>query len=157
MNLWVIAFPFLMYLGSLGTYLSFLRTLVTLKTNIGDLATGILTIRPTEGWVKINPWGSVPYISISLSLNILLTFMIVVRLVLYGRNVRAATGSSAGLGGLYVAISTMLIESSALFAVSSLVVVGTWYGSTAANAFTPILAETQVRAFLRPRSLGGLP
>ena len=141
-----------MYLGSVGTYLSSLRTLVTLKTNIGDIAMGILAIRPTEQWVKISPWSTLPYISISLSLNILLTLMIVVRLVLYGRKVRAATGSLVGFGGLYVAVATMLIESSALFAVSSLVVIGTWAAdSRAANAFTPILAQTQVRAFPRPR------
>jgi len=151
MNLWVVAFPFLMYLGSVGTYLSSLRMLVTLKTSVGDIAIGILAIRPTEKWVKISPWSTLPYISISLSLNVLLTFMIVARLVMYARNVRAATGSLAGFGGLYVAIATMLIESSALFAVSSLVVIGTWAtNSTAANAFTPILAETQVRTFLQP-------
>lgn len=33
MNLWVIAFPFLMYLGSVGTYLSSSRTPVTPKAN----------------------------------------------------------------------------------------------------------------------------
>ena len=122
--------------------------LVKLKTDVGDIAFGILAIRPTEEWVKISPWSTLPYISISLSLNVLLTFMIVVQLVLYGRDVRDATGSLDGFGGLYVAIATMLIESSALFAVSSLVVIGTWaVNSTAANAFTPILAQTQVRPF----------
>ena len=157
MNLWIIAFPFLMFLGSVGMYPSSLRTLVTPRTEVSDIAIGILAIRPTEEWVKISPWSTLPYISISLSLNVLLTFMIVVRLVLHGRNFRAATGSLAGFGGLYVAIATMLIESSALFAVSSLVVIGTWAtNSTAANAFTPILAETQVRTLLRSQPFGGL-
>ena len=150
MNLWVIAFPSLMFLGSLGTYLSSPRTPVTPKVNVGDVAMGTLAIRATEEWKKISPWSTVVFTSISLSLNILLTFMIVLRLVLHGRNVRTATGSVGGISGLYKSIATMLIESSALLAVSSLLVIGTWgSNSTTANAFTPILAESQVRAILQ--------
>ena len=103
----------------------------------------------------------IPYLSISVSLNVLLTLMIVVRLVLHG------TGSPAGISGLYKAASTMLIESCALFAVSSLVVVGAlvgagtfgnphvhYPGSYVVDVSFPILAETQVRAFPRPQSPG---
>jgi len=68
--------------------------------------------------------STLPYILISLSLNILLTLMIIVRLILHSRNVRAATGSPVGISGLYKTIATMLIESSALFAVSSVLVIG---------------------------------
>ena len=91
--------------------------------------------------------STLPYISISLSLNILLTLMIVVRLVLHGRNVRAATGSPVGISGLYKTIATMLIESSALFAVSSVLVIGVMaVDSPLTNTFSPALAETQARA-----------
>ena len=66
-------------------------------------------------------------------------------------------GSPSGLTGLYKAIITMLIESSALYAVNSLLFVGPWgAGNHAADIFLPILAETQVRAFLRRASLGRL-
>ena len=71
--------------------------------------------------------------------------MIVVRLVLHGRNVRLTTGSAGGISGLYKAIATMLIESCALFAVGSLLVIGVLF--TPANGLQPILAEVQVRAF----------
>ena len=88
-----------------------------------------------------------PYFSISIALNILLTLMIVIRLILHGRNVRTAMGAPAGLGGLYVAIVTMLIESSALYAISSLLFIVPWAtGSRASDIFLPVLAEIQVRA-----------
>ena len=97
------------------------------------------------------------YFSISLSLNILLTVMIVVRLVLRSRNIRTAMGCPAGISGLYKTTATMLIESSALFAVCSLLVIIPWaVHSPVANAFTRILAETQVRAFPRFRSMDKL-
>jgi len=104
-----------------------------------------------------------PYLSISVSLNVLLTLMIVIRLVLHGRNIRAATGSGAGISGLYKSVSTMLIESCALFAMTSLVVVvalsgaaRSYPGAYVVDIFFPILAEIQVRAFPQPKSPGQL-
>ena len=89
-------------------------------------------------------WSGVPYFSISLSLNVLLTLMIVIRLILHARNTRIALGMT-GVGGLCKAIVTMLVESSALYAVSSLLVIGPWgSGNYASNAFFLILAQTQV-------------
>jgi len=109
---------------------------------------GILALRPSAEWTKVAPWALLAYLPISLSLNIILTSMIVIRLVLHGRNVRLATGSPAGIGGLYKSIATMLIESSAIFAVSSVLVIGTWpTPKPVANVFPSILSETQVRAF----------
>ena len=90
----------------------------------------------------------VTFLSLSVSLNVLLTFMIVARLVLQGWNARAATGSPAGISGLYKSIATMLVESSALFAVSSLlVIILTAINHPVGELFRPILAEIQVRAF----------
>ena len=52
----------------------------------------------------------------------------------------------------------MLIESSALFAVSSLLVIGPLIAkSPLMDLFLPILAETQVRVFPRSRSSDRLP
>ena len=59
------------------------------------------------------------YNSISLSLNILLTLMIVIQLMVHIRNIRNATGASNGSRGLHTATATvamMLIESYALYA-----------------------------------------
>ena len=92
-------------------------------------------------------WSAVPYYSISVSLNVLLTFMIVVRIALHTRNTRAAMGVT-GVGGLCNAIITMLIESCALYAVSVLPVIGSQSArSPIANFFWAILPETQVRVF----------
>ena len=102
-------------------------------------------------WANILLHSSIPCISISVSLNVLLTIMIVVRLVLHSRNIRAATGSLVGINGLCKAVATMVIESSALYAVNSLVLIALWVADNdAAGAFIPILAETQVRALLWP-------
>lgn len=91
-------------------------------------------------------------LSISVSLNILLTLMIVTRLLLHGRTIRSATGSPAGTSRLYNTMATMFIKSSALFSVTSLLLIGLWAaGSSAAGVFPAIVAVTQVRTFMRPR------
>ena len=101
-------------------------------------------------------WFGLPYFSIALSLNVLLTLMIVVRLILHTGGIRTSMGNG-GTNGLYKAIVTMLVESSALYAVSSLLVLGpSSAGNSAADIFIPILAETQVRAFSRLRPLDRL-
>jgi len=131
MNPWVIAFPSLLYLASIGVGMTlFVYQVLGLGTFRGPFALTLL----------------VPYLAISVSLNMLLTLMIVVRLVLYSMNIRASTGSS-GVGGLYKTVITMFIESSALYAVNSLlVVVRSSYAVV--DIFLPILAENQVIASL---------
>lgn len=132
MNPFVIAFPVLMYLASVAMGIMFIYQ----------------TSQPDSSiWSSVAISFGIPYFSISLSLNITLTLLIVTRLVLHNRNVRAAMGAPPGFTGLYKAIVTMLIESSALYAVSSLLFVGPWGAkSHVADIFLPILAETQVIA-----------
>ena len=162
-NRWVVALPFLMYLGSLGTCFRSLQTGATPEAKFIDTATGVIILTSqAHGWN--GSWAitlhdaSIPCISISVSLNILLTLLIVIRLLLHGRNVRAAAGPMAGISGLYKTVATMLIESSALYAVNSLLVIGLWAAnSNAATAFPPILAEAQVRIFLQLRLSDELP
>ena len=104
-------------------------------------------------WIAILRAISIPYFSVSASLNVLLTLMIVIRLILHGREVRAATGSPAGISGLYKAVATMLIESSALYSMTSLLLVILWATkSNASPGILPIIGEVQVRDFPRPRS-----
>ena len=57
----------------------------------------------------IFPTYGIPYLSISVSLNVLLTLLIVIRLVLHIRNIRVAMGT-AGIGGLCKSIVTMLMS-----------------------------------------------
>ena len=92
-------------------------------------------------------WVIIPYFSISLSLNVLLTLMIVIRLTLYARSIRTPMGKT-GSGGLCKAIVTMFIESCAINAVVSVLALGLVGPESAASAiFVLILPETQVRGF----------
>ena len=88
-----------------------------------------------------------PFFTISLSLNLLLTLMIVARLILHRRNIQSAFGVSAKTtSGFYMAVVTILIESCALYAISFILFIVPWSrGSFVANIFFPVVAETQVR------------
>ena len=98
-------------------------------------------------------WSALPRFSISLSLNIILTVVIAVRFVLHAKNTRTALGIP-GISGLCKAIDVMPIESCAIYAVSSFLLVGTLgAGSPVSNLFTPTFIEAQVGAFPEPRSL----
>jgi len=132
MNIWVIAFPCVVFLASVSMGITFIYQ----------------TSQPNSSvWNSVAIDFGLPYFSISIGLNTLLTLLIVVRLTMHSRNVRTAMGAPSGATGLYRAIITMLIESSALYAVNSLLFIGPWgAGSHAADIFLPILAETQVIA-----------
>jgi len=126
MNIWVIALPCLLCLGSV----------------VMGIMLVYQTSRPgSEVWTSLAVNFGLGYFSLSLSLNILLTLMIVTRLILHTRNIMGAPAR------VYRAIITMLIESSALYAINSLLFVGPWgAGNHAADIFLPILAQTQVIA-----------
>ena len=122
MNHWVMAFPYLMYLASVGTCSSPPQTGGDTLTNTTDVGLGIARAYYESG-VRIYTITGInvdtSYNSICLSLNILLTLMIVIRLIVHIRNIRNATGASDGSGGLHTATTTvvmMLIESYALYA-----------------------------------------
>ena len=150
-NLWAIVFPCLIYLGSLSTCSNSLQINGTTWTNVGNVAMGILTLYQASIPVVISDvWFGYPYFSISIFLNVLLTFMIIIRLIVYTRNARTALGIT-GIGGLSKIIVIMLIESCALYTMSSSLVVGV------IDIFLPILAENQVCAFPRLRSSDRLP
>ena len=102
-------------------------------------------------WKGITVNFGLPYFTISVGLNVLLTLMISARLLLHSRNIRGAMGSTNGVGSLYRAIVTMLIESSALYAVTSLLFIGPYAANNyASDIFLPILAEVQVCIWLIP-------
>jgi hypothetical protein len=135
-----------------------------LSANATDTAMGIMFIyrssQPdtlaTESAPIIN-FGA-PFLSISLSLNVLLTLMIVARLIWHRRKIRNAVDSTVTSGGLYNTAITILVESSALYAVSFLVFIGLWGAKNPVQyTFLQILAQTQVRAvatFSTHRGLG---
>ena len=76
--------------------------------------------------------------------------MIAVRLILHARNTRAALGIT-GIGGLCRAVVMMLVESCALYAVNSLLVIGPLgAGNVTWSLFAATINEIQVRAFPLP-------
>ena len=117
-----------------------------LQTNIDNIALGTAFVYYDAK--LINPaWSGLSYLSISFSLNVILTLMIVIRLILHTRRIRTTMGKG-GIGESSKAVVTMLVESGALFAVSLLLVLGTWGAKNyVAESFFPILSETQVRTF----------
>jgi len=57
-------------------------------------------------------------------------------------------GSPTGIIAIYKTTATMLIESSALFAVSLLLAIVPWaVGNPIMNVFAPVLSVTQVHVF----------
>lgn len=153
MNYWAIGFPGLMYLASVGTSRVLPKLMVTLSANVSDTATGIMLVYYQTSQPDCRDWSSgttdigIPYFSISVSLNILLTLMIVARLILHSRNVRDAMRPLVRPSGLYNAVVSMLIESSALYAVNFILFIGAWATSSPVQfIFFPVLAQTQVRA-----------
>lgn len=130
MNKWVIALPCSIYIASFGMGIVFL----------------FQNLQPSDSyWSTSAPSFGLFYISISCSLNVLLTSMIVIRLVINNRIIRNAVGASSTIYGLSGFVNTMLIESCALFTVCSLLYIGSWIvQSYLTNYFQPAFTATQV-------------
>lgn len=118
--------------------------------NIAETATGIVLIYYQASQPGCTFWRSttinvgVPY-SISVSLNILLTLMIIGRLVLLSRAVRSAMNAPFKISGMYKAIISIVCESSAIYAITFLLWIGTWAADSPFEYFFfPTLAQTQV-------------
>ena len=110
----------------------------TPEANATNIAMGIIFVYQATGPTTI-AWAAIPYSSPSLSLNILLTLMIVTRLTLHVRGVQAVMGG-IGSGGLCKAIVTMFFESCAINAVTSVLVIGLFgAGNDTMDIFLPIL------------------
>ena len=124
---------------------------MTLGANIDGIAVGIACIYQYSV-TNITASLNLPYFSLSLALNVILTLMIAVRLVLHARNTRAAMGL-AGIGGLCNAVIIMFIESCALYSVSLVLIIGPLVaGHPIVNFFLFIQPQTQVRSPSLPRS-----
>ena len=119
------------------------------------LATGILSTYQRSG-LRFNDRAlanfHVSYLSISLSLNVLLTLMIVIRLIVHIRDVQKTTRDLNGSNRLYTTaatVVTMLIESSALYAVTLVLFVVPYTRDSSVSAiFSAAIGPMQVRAAL---------
>jgi len=141
MNYWVIGFPCLMYLVSLAMGIGFIY-----QGQLPDVS---------AHYALFANFGKV-YYSLSLSLDVLLTLMIVARIVLHSREFRSAMGSLVKPNRVYGVLVTILVESCALYTVSYLLFLGPWASSSpVCNIFFPMLAANQV--VLRSLSFYELP
>jgi len=133
MNYWVMAFPCLMYLASIGTGILFTYQ----ATRPGNI---VLILD------NVVHFGA-PYFSVSFALNTLLTIMIVTRLILHRKNIRKVMGATPNVGEFYTTAVAIIVESSALNGICFLLYVGPWAAKSSVQyIFLQILAHTQVIA-----------
>ena len=155
MNHWVMAFPYLIYLASVGMCSSSPQAGGGTLTNTTNVALGIADVYQDSGtkYGTATPTNiATSYYSTCLLLNVLLTLMIVTRLILHIRDVRKTAGPSKGFSGLHTVaatVATMLIESYALYAVALLSFVVPWAArSGVGSLLSAVVGATQVRVDL---------
>lgn len=89
----------------------------------------------------------VPYISLSLALNIIITIVIVLRLLTYRHRISKVLGS--GYGTQYTSIAAMIVESAALYSAFSLALLILFLlNNPISAAFIELLPQIQVIAML---------
>lgn len=151
---WVVVLPLLMYLA--------------------DISMGIIMLyqacNPTDG--PGLDFGSplafaLAYFTLMISLNVLLTGLISVRILAHRRRLmqalssgRAGDDGGAEAGARYTGIVALLVESSALLAVAGLLFLGPYAAQNhISNVFLPILTQIQVRLalFLPCAALARIP
>ena len=124
---------------------------MTLWANIDNIAIGITYVYQSAMNLS-SEISYLSYFSLPLALNIILTFMIAIRLVLHVRSSRNTLGVS-GIGGLCNPIVIMLAESCAIYSVGLVLYIGSLAAyNPISNFFVFILPQTQVRSSSRPRS-----
>ncbi|KAJ6584721.1 hypothetical protein B0H19DRAFT_1015368 [Mycena capillaripes] len=105
----VMLFPYIMWVGSLGMGIMF----------------GIQTARAGL-FTTVTASFAVPYFTISLSLNIILTLLIVGKIAYHQRSMTAILGPGHRSSGLYAMVTSMFIESAALYAIDSILLLVTF-------------------------------
>lgn len=130
MNYWIIILPGVMYLATVAMSIAYIYengTLLIWNPKITDIF--------------------LSYNITAVSLNVLLTVMIIIRILQHRRNLRSAVGTSGGGSRLYTAIITMLVESCAPYTVTYLLyIVPVALGSYINFVFAWIFGAFQVIA-----------
>jgi hypothetical protein len=113
-----------------------------------------------------SPWGNstlnwtIPFLSLSISFNIIVTLAIIGRLYYFRRAFVSAMGNSSSVGAPeehYTSIAAMLIESSFLTSTFSILcIVPFARGSTVANLFLQPIGQIQVSVAVLPLCLDSL-
>ncbi|KAJ7484286.1 hypothetical protein FB451DRAFT_1028404, partial [Mycena latifolia] len=132
LNFAIVALPILMYLGSI------VMSIIVLYQ----------ASRPNAHlWTRLTVDFGIPYYTLSAALNVLITIMITTRLLIYRRAIRKALGDEQALSVPYASIAAMLVESSALYAVTSILFLVPYaVNSDVSNIFLPILVQVQLLA-----------
>ncbi|KAI0919667.1 hypothetical protein AcW1_003139 [Taiwanofungus camphoratus] len=127
-------------------YIMVIPTLMWLASTALSILTTIQAARPNSSlWANGTLDFSVPYWSLSMALNILLTILLVSRL-LYMRHMIISTPLGEHYGKTYTSVATMVLESALPYCLVSFVFI-VLYGlhSTAENLFIPLLLQVAVR------------
>ncbi|THV07197.1 hypothetical protein K435DRAFT_710547 [Dendrothele bispora CBS 962.96] len=106
----VMIFPVIVFLGSLAMGVTF----------------GIQTASPAGLFAASTASFAVPYFTISMSLNIILTLLIVVKIAYHRKNIAEALPEQRDSPRLYNLVSTMFIESAALYSIFSFLLLVTF-------------------------------
>ena len=106
--------------------------------------------RPTASlWTSTTVQFTVPYFSISIALNILLTLLLVGRLLYMAYNATQTIGRDHSTA--YISIATMFVESAAPYAITGLVFIITYArNSNVQNLVLPVLAQIMVCSSSHP-------
>ncbi|KAG6826140.1 hypothetical protein H0H92_000995 [Tricholoma furcatifolium] len=108
------------------------------------LADGLMVSAPSSSlWASTSINFTLPYFCTSLALNIVSTLVIVARLLYFRHRVSSSLG--AGYGSQYTTIAAMLVESAAIYSVSSLLfLVPFIVGHPIQNVIAPLLIILRV-------------
>ena len=95
--------------------------------------------------ITVSPW--LPYFTISVVLNVLLTVTIAWRLFLHEPNLREALGYTSGINSIYMSVVTIFVESCAIYAAVSICFSVPYAMSHHASAiFLSMLSQIQIIA-----------
>jgi len=127
-------------------YVVVLPTLIYVATIPMGIVLLFQSSRPNANlWTKVTINFGIPYYSLSVSLNIMITLAISLRLMYHRNELKKTLGTASNLP--YVSIAAMLIESSSVYAAASLCFIIPYaLNSAASHVFLPILIQAQVLA-----------
>ena len=116
-------FPYLLFLGSFGWFFCISITIQRVYNSQRIyVVMGLLFLIQVSA---ASPWSAdsainwtIPFFSLSLSLNIILTAAIVIRLLVHRQKISSTMGPSYGRH--YTSVASMIVESASIFSVFSL-------------------------------------
>ena len=143
----VVAFPTILVLASFGNVSSLLFSMSSILTFYLVMGT-LWTLQSSQPGLSL--YSALPmaygtsYYIISLSVNIILTILITIRLLLYRRRARMAIQGDHG--SEYISLAAIVIESAALYSVFALIFIVTYAINNPLNQiFLGVASSAQVR------------